>query len=134
MTSYPKKDLVLYDAFTLTNTLAPGGLIMKIEDHTEVAFYMDYTPGGSGDTLRYQTEFSNDGTNWHSEPDEVDDGTVIKVTPRTREFVSLSAALQKVPVYSVGVGDLWLRLLVAETAAGGFGSLTVRARGVGQFK
>ena len=46
MTSYPKKDLVLYDAFTLTNTLAPGGLIMKIEDHTEVAFYMDYTPGG----------------------------------------------------------------------------------------
>lgn len=101
---------------------------MDVQDMTETVFNILYTPGTDGDSIEYAVEFSTNGTEWHPEPDEAVVAGVGTVIPKTRTFLSLTANQQFVPVLSMPVADLQVRVLAKETAAAGFGTVTINAR------
>ena len=119
----------LLDEVTLTADYVASSEIFYVQDYTESTHYIDYTPGTSGDKLSYKIEFSNDGTTWHSEPDESVSSGVATVVIKEREYTSTSGSLQRVPVVSMPVSDKFLRVLVKETVPGStFGKVTWNSR------
>jgi len=129
MSIFPDKvidDYIL--TFTLTGDKADSlAVITKnidCQDFTEMTIYPVWNPGTIGDTLSTLIEFSSDaGLSFHPEPDEAISSGVATVLTKTREFVSLTAASEKVPVISVPVADRRARISFSETAAGSAGVL-----------
>lgn len=119
--------LTLTTSFVASGTGGPSptGTIADVTDYTETSTYIVYDPVTTGDSLQYKLEFSNDGTNWHPEPDEVVASGVGTVIIKTRDYVSLATAAVNVPVLSMPVNDKFMRILVKETVAAGHGTVIV---------
>lgn len=122
----PTKARTLSDGVTLTASLVAGSTL-DVTEYTEVTLYLIYTPGTSADSIQYNVEFSNDGTNWHPEPDETVASGVATVITKSRTFTSTSGSAHNLPVVSMPVADKFLRVRTKETAAGSFGTVTVNA-------
>jgi hypothetical protein len=122
------KTKTLLNGTTLTASYVASSELFYVQDYTETTHYIDYTPGTNGNSLQYKIEFSNDGSTWYNEPNEAVSGSTATVTVKDRTYTSTSGSAQRVPVISMPVSDKFLRVLVKETAAGGFGTVTWNAR------
>jgi len=123
----PDKKRTIINAVTLTAVFVASSA-MDVVGFTEATFYIKYTPGTAADSIEYELEFNTDGSTWHPEPDEVVVSAKGTILPKTRTFVSTGAGEQLVPVLSMPVSDRQVRILVKETAAGVFGTVTVDSR------
>jgi len=137
MAKLPDKEILVYDNVTLTDTLLDS-MDAEIDptDYDEMSIYMRYTPGTALDTLNSQVFFSSIRSeaiaDYNTETDEsvavlAGIATATQVEKR-RAFVSIGGAAQDVPVISIPVADARVKILLSETAAGGFGTVTVRVR------
>lgn len=120
--------LTLTTSFVASGTSSTG-VIADVTDYTESSTYITYVSSTIGNSLQYKLEFSNDGTNWHPEPDEAVSSGVATVVLKSRDYVSLTAVTVNVPVLSMPVNDKFMRIAVKETLGGGgaHGTVTVNS-------